>query len=371
MWRLAPLDWILSIDRVQNLAPQRALVAGCGTGAEAFLLQEALKDAAIVAVDFSANSIRVAKRLQAKSSAHSRIRFIHADLTQPDFRRKVGGEFDLITCHGVLSYIPQPEEVLRSLAECLRPEGLLYLGVNGAAHFSASLRPVLARLGIDPAVMPPNERWRAVLKMWEAVGEGAESGRLTRLPRWYLGGDFFGPVMHNLRLEEWTGLFGQAGLFLRANLGSHRALRPIIASGATRLMMPRSRAEICELLDQMHPASFHRLILTRQPTANPRWRDRSKLLAWRPARTGLYQVSFRRPSKRTEGCPVALLKSHPLWTKFEWPMSRCEAEILRQCDGIKPLQQLLHENGRETFTEHFSEQLFLLYQFAVLNLFPP
>ena len=370
-WRLAPMGWMLSIDRARHLLPRRVLVAGCGTGSEAFMLQRALKNAEVVAVDFSANSIRIARQTQPGSATGRRVRFIKADLTQPGFRRAVGGEFDLIVCHGVLSYIPKPVVVLKNLAQCLRSDGVLYLGVNGASHFSANLRPVLARLGIDVAKMPRDASWRCLLQMWEAVEGGAQSGPLTRLPDWYLGGDFFGPVLHNLFLNRWTELFRHAGLFLRASQGAHRALRPMIASEATALMMPCSRAEVCELLDLMHPASFHRLILTKQPTPNPPWRDRTQLLLWRPAPTGLYRVSSRSRTKRTGDWPVTLLKSRALDTKFEWPMPRWGVEVLRRCDGTKPLGRLLHEIGRGVPAAQCSEHLFLLYQFAVLNVFSP
>ena len=404
-WRLAPLDWILSIDRDRKSIPMRVLVAGCGTGSEAFMLQDALPKAEIVAVDFSSNSIRIARQTQAKSSARKRIHFIKADLTQPDLQSvfggerisrltvkqagkpalrpeiarnnrqsadaPVGGEFDLVVCHGVVSYIPEPAVALRNLAQCLRPDGLLYLGVNGAAHFSASLRPVLSRLGIDVALMPKDARWRRLIQMWEAVDGGAKEGPVTRLPDWYLGGDFFGPVLHNLCLDQWADLFRQAGLFLRASQGAHRALRPMIASAATALMMPRSRAEVCELLDLMHPAGFHRLVLTRQPTAHPPWENRGKLLSWRPAPTGLYRASSRRQTKRSGELPVIVLKSSALDTKFEWPMPRWEVEVLRRCDGVKPLCQILDEIGQGASAADVSEQLFLLYQFGVLNVFPP
>jgi SAM-dependent methyltransferase len=370
-WRLAPLDWILSIDRDRKSIPRRMLVAGCGTGSEAFMLQDALPKADVVAVDFSANSIRIARQTQAKSSARKRLHFIKADLTQPDLQAVVGGEFDLVVCHGVLSYIPEPAVALRNLAQCLRPDGLLYLGVNGASHFSASLRPVLARLGIDVALMPKDGNWRRLVQMWEAVDNGAKAGPLTLLPDWYLGGDFFGPVLHNLALNRWTEVFGKAGLFLRASQGAHRALRPMIASEVTALMMPRSRAEVCELLDLMHPAGFHRLVLTRQPMATPPWENRGKLLSWRPAPTGLYRLSSRRRTKRSVELPVIVLKSASLDTMFEWPMPRWEVEVLRRSDGVKPLGQILDEIGQGASAADVSEQLFLLYQFGVMNVLPP
>jgi len=370
-WRLPPLEWILSLDREGAPRPRRALVAGCGTGSEAFLLQRALKATEIVAVDFSARSIREAKKAQAGSSSLKRIRFMEADLADSGFPRKVGGEFDLIVCHGVLTYIHRPALTLRHLAQCLRPDGVLYLGVNGADHFSANLRPVLASLGFDTAVLPPQERWRDLIKMWEAVEGGAQSGRVTRLPNWYLGGDLFGPLFHNLSLREWVGIFRQAGLFLRGSFGAHRALRPMVASGATRLFLSCPRGKMCELLDLMHPASFHQLLLTREPTAPPPWEDAAKLSAWRPAPTGLYRVSYPRQIRRKDSRPVIVLKSRALSTQFEWPMPRWEAELLRRCDGAKPIRQLLREIGQGAPAAELGEQLFLLWQFGAFNLFPP
>jgi hypothetical protein len=52
-----------------------------------------------------------------------------------------------------------------------------------------------------------------------------------------------------------------------------------------RVLMPRSRAEVCELEEMLIPTSFHRLLFTRQPLANPPWDDLDSLLAWRPIRT--------------------------------------------------------------------------------------
>jgi hypothetical protein len=51
----------------------------------------------------------------------------------------------------------------------------------------------------------------------------------------------------------------------------------------------------------------------------------------------------------------------PLW----------EEELMRRCDGAKPVRQLLRETGRGAAPAGLGEQLFLLYQFGALNLFPP
>src|SRR5439155_7601879 len=65
-WMLAPLPWMETISGSQS-PPQRILVAGCGTGNEAFALCQRLPEAEIVAVDFSPCSIRQANEVRRKS----------------------------------------------------------------------------------------------------------------------------------------------------------------------------------------------------------------------------------------------------------------------------------------------------------------
>ena len=65
------------------------------------------------------------------------------------------------------------------------------------------------------------------------------------------------------------------------------------------------------------------------------------------------------------------LKSRPLDTQFGWPMPAWEAKIVQRCDGVKSLNQLLSETERNAPPASLGEQLFLLYQFGVLNVFPP
>jgi SAM-dependent methyltransferase len=59
---LPALNWMQGIGRPGSLKPQRVLVAGCGTGVEAFRLRRELPNAEIVAVDFSPRSIAVARK---------------------------------------------------------------------------------------------------------------------------------------------------------------------------------------------------------------------------------------------------------------------------------------------------------------------
>ena len=61
-WRLAPLDWIRAVWQPAPGLPRRILVAGCGTGAEAFSLARRFPDTDIVGLDFSPQMLEVARR---------------------------------------------------------------------------------------------------------------------------------------------------------------------------------------------------------------------------------------------------------------------------------------------------------------------
>ena len=125
--RLAPIDWIRAVWQPAPELPRRILVAGCGTGAEAFTLARHFPDADIVGVDFSPGSIGVARAVQKRDSRARQIRFVSGDLTSSRFIRAVGERFDFVSCHGVLSYLPRPDRALENLAGCLSPDGALFL----------------------------------------------------------------------------------------------------------------------------------------------------------------------------------------------------------------------------------------------------
>src|SRR5262245_29069380 len=140
-WLLPPLPWIKAIWRREQPI-RRILIAGCGTGSECFAACRKFRNAEIVAIDFSPRSIKTAKNLQSKNPKFQNIRFLLCDLTDRRMPKIVGDNFDLVSCHGVLSYVPHNSQVLRNLARCLATGGLLYLGVNGENHPSRRWRQV-------------------------------------------------------------------------------------------------------------------------------------------------------------------------------------------------------------------------------------
>jgi len=364
------MEWIDAVrGRSPVSAPARILVAGCGVGTEAFGFAQRFLAAEVVGVDFSPRSIAMARRLQRTADGGRRVRFEIADLAGQDLMGIVGGPFDLVSCHGVLSYIAEPVRVLRNLARCLTPAGALVLGVNGAAHPSLRWRPMLAGFGIDANEFRDGARVREVLRVCESLSFYPPV-RLAETPAGYLAGDLFGPLNQALSLSEWSRLCREAGLHLHGSYYAYFATRALLNDDLHRTVMPRSRAEMSELADAVQPMSFHSLVLCRQAPVETPWNDAKRLLDWRPVLTALYKHS--RPGR---GGPwhhlrTLTLESPSTNTKVSLRVPQWEIEILRRSDGELSLREILRPVQPRVSARSVSEAMYLLYQLGVVNLVP-
>jgi SAM-dependent methyltransferase len=193
---------------------------------EAFAIARRFEHSEVIGVDFSPRSIAIALDLQKRKAGLRHVRFVVGDITSKHLVNTVGNDFDLISCHGVLSYIPQTKRALDNFARCLTPDGALYLGVNGARIFSATWRPALAAFGFQLAKFEDGKELREALKLCEAL-DSHHATRIADRGAEYLAGDLFGPLIHNWPLARWISLAHSAGLHFLGSYYAHRALRPI------------------------------------------------------------------------------------------------------------------------------------------------
>lgn len=343
---LPAVKWILALGRPGLPPPQRILVAGCGSGAEAFFLRRQFPSAEIVAVDFSPRSIALARRLQRSAGFTRPIQFEVADLMDLQLPNQTGGGFDLITCHGVLSYIPQPEIALAHLGACLRPDGTLYLGVNGAAHPANRLRPWLESFGLSVQELPNERRLRKLLGVWDVLNDDAQ-GELATMPATYLAGDVCGSHFNNWPIEQWRKAAHQTGWEI-AGLGIlPPALSLLLATDQHHLLYPATLGALAEILDHARPAGFHRLVLRRSAAGsldalNPTATDAP--LVW----TGLYSVRFR--SGDASSRVRAAFRSMVLDLPFESTLGIADAQILRRlaASGSLPAADFARWRRRKT-----------------------
>lgn len=133
-----------------DLSPgsMRILDAGGGTGSYALPLAEL--GHTVCLLDFSAKMLDIArqKAAQRDPTLVERIEFCHASATEVP-ARLTGDHFDLILCHTLLEYVPDPWQVLRSLIAVLRPGG--WISLLFANPHADPLRWALAKGDLDKA----------------------------------------------------------------------------------------------------------------------------------------------------------------------------------------------------------------------------
>ena len=372
LWRLPPPSWLNAMWRPgrRRFAPDRVLVAGCGTGSEAFAIAARVPHAQIVAVDFTHRSIDIAKRGQRTLGIGRRLHFLVGDLSDRNLPSITGGGFDFISCHGVLSYVARPDRVLGQLARCLKADGALYVGVNGATHHSGRWRDALPSFGLDPAEWPETREARHVLAVLDAIAEQTPTPRLARLPSAYLASDVFGPPIRNWPLKTWLALTSDAGLHFRGSHSCIDSLKGLCEKRLVSRLIPRSRAQQHALEEHLIPSAFHRLLLTRSAPPNAPWDDPSELLNWRPVKLGLHRIYTQR-RRPAPGWYQVRLASTALNLLVEMPLEDWVYDMLRRPLGKRPLADFVSDASAPRRRAACRDTIYTLYLLGVLEMMPP
>jgi 2-polyprenyl-3-methyl-5-hydroxy-6-metoxy-1,4-benzoquinol methylase len=109
---------------VSQLGPSlRILDVGGGDGTESLRL--AARGHSVTLVDYSAGMLDVARQAAEDAGVADRLRAVHADVAE--LSRLDLGHYDVALCHFVIQYLADPASAVRSVARCLRPDGLLSL----------------------------------------------------------------------------------------------------------------------------------------------------------------------------------------------------------------------------------------------------
>lgn len=99
----------------------KILIAGCGTGREAAIWAMQFPDATIIAIDLSQSSLHYGMERCARAGL-TNIVFRRLDLHRVS---ELGLSFDVIVCSGVLHHLPDPEKGWATLAQVLKPGGVM------------------------------------------------------------------------------------------------------------------------------------------------------------------------------------------------------------------------------------------------------
>ncbi|OHV36636.1 methyltransferase [Pseudofrankia sp. EUN1h] len=146
-------------------APARIVDVGGGTGVQALALASLGYEVTVCEPDRRMMAEATHAVAAAPRAVRDRIQLVQGDGL--DVANLVGRDFDAALCHGVIMFIPEPEELLRVLVDVTRPGGTIsVVGKNG---------PALAlRAGLQG-------RWSDVLEQLADAGAG-DSGAPGRAP---------------------------------------------------------------------------------------------------------------------------------------------------------------------------------------------
>lgn len=101
------------------------LIAGCGAGQHALSTARRFQDCNVLAIDLSRTSLSYAKRKSEELGVQN-IDYLQADILDLG---DLGKSFDMIECVGVLHHMRSPFAGWKHLSDCLRPGGLMKIGL--------------------------------------------------------------------------------------------------------------------------------------------------------------------------------------------------------------------------------------------------
>jgi SAM-dependent methyltransferase len=123
--------WFSDADftHCDRLTRPDVLIAGCGTGYAVMNAVLASEDCAVTAIDLSRASMAYAKRAL-ETAGFRNIDYQVCDILEA---YRLGKQFDVIECMGVLHHMADPLAGWRSLAQTLRPGGIMRIGLYSTA----------------------------------------------------------------------------------------------------------------------------------------------------------------------------------------------------------------------------------------------
>lgn len=369
-WSWVNIDWMGALMPVAlNTSPsfKRILIAGCGTGNEAFQMKNSFPNAEITAVDYSKESISIAQKYQNENPGYADINFEVDDLTVGTGGWMKADYYDFISCHGVISYIPNAQDVFNQLANCLAKDGICYIGVNGAAHFGVKLRESLQHLGYKVSNLKNTLEARRVIELLDRLSPQQIHASL-HTPT-YIDSDLLNTFSQNLTFSEWTQIAENSGMHLLGSAELIPNLSKTLSPNVFPLLFPRSRKELCELVAINNVASFHKLVFGKEPIPSIPWSNTEALLDCDFQTTSLY--SIQRPASEIYG--ELILNSnitHGYDVSLRWPIDDIYLKLTNQKIGTQTIREALKEHieAYKDDQQTLLVKLFMLYQLGIIKI---
>ncbi|MBR8827905.1 MAG: methyltransferase domain-containing protein [Gomphosphaeria aponina SAG 52.96 = DSM 107014] len=339
-------NWLTAYNFCTGQKPPREdiriLDAGCGTGVSTEYLIYLNPQAEIVAIDVSEKALSMAeercRRSGVKENHKKKVEFHQLKLEEA---AKLPGEFDLINSVGVLHHLPNPEEGIKSLANKLRPGGLMHIFVYAElGRFEISLmQQAIALLqgerrgdyqdGVKVgrqlfASLPENNR----LVQQEKKRWSLENHHDTCFADMYVH-----PLEHDYNIETLFKLIDASGLeFIGFSNPGYWDLERLVGKAPDLIERAKnlSDREIFRLIELLDPEITHyEFFLGRLPLIKADWSKDETLLAAIPERNPCIH-----------GWPSQNIFNHDFQVII---LSEVKFLFLSACDGQKNVGDILTE----------------------------
>lgn len=141
---------ILTVHRVNRLAPQRVLEVGVGTG---LALPRYRRDCSVTGIDVSGEMLAVARRRVERRRLNNIAHILEMDAQDLKFP---DGHFDVVVAMFVMSVVPDPIRCVAEMQRVCRPGGMIFIcnhffaPEHGAAWIARTISPFARSLGWRP-----------------------------------------------------------------------------------------------------------------------------------------------------------------------------------------------------------------------------
>jgi len=371
-WFWINIDWIDALRPAASdnaLTFKHILVAGCGTGNEAFQMKNRFPDAKITAVDYSEESIGIAQNYQNEHPNYADINFEVGDLTADKGKWVKTDHYDFITCHGVISYIPNAQNVFDLFAKCLSEEGICYIGANGSTHFAVGIRKSFDHLGYANNAFEDTLETRKLIELFDRLH--LKQSNLSNYTPAYLDSDVLNKFNQNLTLFEWSELAEKSGLHLLSSVERLSGLLKTLSPDIFSLVFPKSWKELSELIEINNAAQFHRLIFGKTPPPRLPWSDFEALLDCRIRTTRLYSIQNPNSDIYGEWIVYAHI-THGYEISFYWHIDDVSEKLFNQREGSLSIRDALGDsiNAYKDNPHQLLIKLFTFYQIGIIKILP-
>lgn len=336
------------------------LVAGCGTGQEAFELSKMYPDSEIIGVDFSPKSIQIARKECMKIEAKN-IRFECFDLT--DIQDNLPkNHFDFILCYGVADYVVAPKKLMQNLSNLLSERGILYLSVNSPYHPAKAIQSAFKSMEKPIDDFTENYSNRILLDAVCQLMKGhLKIPELSKASDNYLNVDIFPPVCHHFSIEEWEQLADPLNFV--ASLDGLTGIN-LLSDEHLRAFYGKDISLISKVCSKLLRAPGIQMIFSKRKKKKVDFENDDAILAWQPTLNQI--IGPIPPLSKPIDTYLPLSLQYPGFTALTIHSKAIDLEIFRQFDGQKKISQILENLPKPYELSQLKPSLFRAYHYAVI-----